>query len=302
MNINISSATSIITDEHFHESIAHGNQSFPFSYYYEDIWFFDFHCIDWHWHHEVEFVTVLSGTAFCLIGDERIELPQGSSIFINSGILHRFEAHESTIIPNIVFSPSVFAPEDSLIYQKYIVPILHSSLSYQIFSPKIPWQNSVTQILSSLYAHQQSASVSELHTVRLLFDIWDILFRHIDLSSSDSVLLSSRRRSARLQVMMKFIQDHFQEDISLEQIAASVSISPSSALAIFQSGIHTSPVAYLIQYRLSCAARLLSTTKNPVSSIAEETGFSSSGYFCRKFKERYHMSPNSYRKQMNALF
>lgn len=41
--------------------------------------------------------------------------------------------------------------------------------------------------------------------------------------------------------------------------------------------------------------------KNPVSSIAEETGFSSSGYFCRKFKERYHMSPNSYRKQMNAL-
>lgn len=206
-----------------------------------------------------------------------------------------------TIIPNIVFSPSVFAPEDSLIYQKYIVPILHSSLSYQIFSPKIPWQNSVTQILSSLYAHQQSASVSELHTVRLLFDIWDILFRHMDLSSSDSVLLSSRRRSARLQVMMKFIQDHFQEDISLEQIAASVSISPSSALAIFQSGIHTSPVAYLIQYRLSCAARLLSTTKNPVSSIAEETGFSSSGYFCRKFKERYHMSPNSYRKQMNAL-
>ena len=108
MNINISSATSIITDENFHESISHGNQSFPFSYYYEDIWSFDFHCIDWHWHHEVEFVTVLSGTAFCLIGDERIELPQGSSIFINSGILHRFEAHESTIIPNIVFSPSVF--------------------------------------------------------------------------------------------------------------------------------------------------------------------------------------------------
>ena len=67
MNINISSATSIITDENFHESISHGNQSFPFSYYYEDIWSFDFHCIDWHWHHEVEFVTVLSGTAFCLI-------------------------------------------------------------------------------------------------------------------------------------------------------------------------------------------------------------------------------------------
>ena len=66
---------------------------------------------------------------------------------------------------------------------------------------------------------------------------------------------------------------------------------------IFQTGIHCSPVAYLIQYRLAQAAEQLYITQKSVSSIAEETGFTSSGYFCRKFRQYYHMSPNEYRKR-----
>ena len=83
----------------------------------------------------------------------------------------------------------------------------------------------------------------------------------------------------------------------LETIAASASISKSGALHIFQTGIHCSPVAYLIQYRLAQAAEQLYITQKSVSSIAEETGFTSSGYFCRKFRQYYHMSPNEYRKK-----
>ena len=104
-------------------------------------------------------------------------------------------------------------------------------------------------------------------------------------------------KQARLQAMMQYIHDHYMEEITLETIAASASISKSGALHIFQSGIHCSPVAYLIQYRLAQAAEQLCTTQKLVSSIAEETGFTSSGYFCRKFRQYYHMSPNEYRKK-----
>lgn len=98
--------------------------------------------------------------------------------------------------------------------------------------------------------------------------------------------------------MMQYIHDHYTEEITLEMIAASASISKSGALHIFQS-IHISPVAYLIQYRLAQAAKLLHTTQKSVASIAEETGFASSGYFCRKFRQHYHMSPNEYRRGCN---
>ena len=57
----------IVTDESLRETIHHGSEEYPFQYYLEDIWLFDFHCIDWHWHPEVEFVFIEKGTAECFI-------------------------------------------------------------------------------------------------------------------------------------------------------------------------------------------------------------------------------------------
>ena len=88
----------ITTDETLRETIQHGSNRYPFAYYPDNIWKYDFHRIDWHWHHELEFLYVAEGTALCLIGTSKIELHQGSGIFINSGVLHRFEAHWHLIL------------------------------------------------------------------------------------------------------------------------------------------------------------------------------------------------------------
>ena len=56
----------ITTDDTLMEMIQHGSGSYPFAYYLEDIWQFDFHRIDWHWHHELEFMVVTEGAAICL--------------------------------------------------------------------------------------------------------------------------------------------------------------------------------------------------------------------------------------------
>ena len=287
----------ITTDETLRETVRHGNSSYPFAYYPEDIWQFDFHRVDWHWHHELEFLFVAKGTAICLVGTNKIELHQGCGLFINSSILHRFEAQGSTFVPNIVFSPTLLAPESSLIYEKYISPVINSSIEYQIFNPHTTWQNHVLQLLSQVLALQETDENNELCTIQLLFKIWDIMTKHIDLASSSSDLYRFNHKQARLQTMMQYIHDHYTEEITLETIAASASISKSGALHIFQSGIQISPVAYLIQYRLAQAAEQLCTTQKSVSSIAEETGFASSGYFCRKFRQHYHMSPNEYRQK-----
>lgn len=287
----------ITTDETLRETVRHGNSSYPFAYYPEDIWQFDFHRVDWHWHHELEFLFVAKGTAICLVGTNKIKLHQGCGLFINSSILHRFETQGSTFVPNIVFSPTLLAPESSLIYEKYISPVINSSIEYQIFNPHTTWQNHVLQLLSQVFALQETDENNELCTIQLLFKIWDIMTKHIDLASSSSDLYRFNHKQARLQTMMQYIHDHYTEEITLETIAASASISKSGALHIFQSGIHISPVAYLIQYRLAQAAEQLCTTQKSVSSIAEETGFASSGYFCRKFRQHYHMSPNEYRQK-----
>lgn len=77
----------IITDESLRETVHHGSEEYPFQYYLEDIWLFDFHCIDWYWHPEVEFVLIEKGTADFLIGSERYVLDAGTGIFINSQVI-----------------------------------------------------------------------------------------------------------------------------------------------------------------------------------------------------------------------
>ena len=46
----------IQTDESMMETIQHGNSEYPFQLYYDDLALFDFHCVEWHWHVEFEFV------------------------------------------------------------------------------------------------------------------------------------------------------------------------------------------------------------------------------------------------------
>ena len=287
----------ITTDDTLRETVQHGNKNYPFAYYLEDIWQFDFHCINWHWHHDLEFIYVAENTALCLVGMDKISLSKGEGLFINSGILHRFEATSSTIIPNIVFSPNLLSHENTLIYEKYIYPIITSTITYQRFSPDVEWQNEILQLLIQIFTLQNSDNPSELQTLQLLLKLWHLLFHHLNLQSYSSSIQHINHQQAMLQTMMQYIHDHYAYRLTLEAIAASASISKSSALHIFQTFIHVPPVAYLIQYRLIQAAEQLCTTEKSISTIANDTGFTSTGYFCRRFRDFYHMTPNDYRRQ-----
>lgn len=289
-----------VTDETLRELLQHGDSSYPFAYYPEDIWQFDFHRIEWHWHHELEFLYAARGDLLCLVGTDRIWLCQGQGIFINSGVLHRYEAQNSTFSPNIVFAPTLLAPENTLIYAKYMRPVINSSISYQILDPQISWQKHTLEILVQIFRHQESEEKSELGTLQFLLQIWEMFVPHCDMISGPLKQQRFDHKQAKLQTMMQYIHDHYAEELTLEMIADSASVSKSGALHIFQSGIQTSPVAYLIRYRLARAAELLYTTRKSVSAIAEETGFASAGYFCRKFRQHYHMSANVYRKMKES--
>ena len=287
----------IRTDETLRETVCHGSDEYPFKYYYEDIWLFDFHCIDWHWHSEVEFVFIEKGTAEFLVGSGRYVLTEGTGIFINSQVIHRFEASESVIIPNIVFSPSLLSAEDSLIYRKYIQPLLDSSVECLIFSPEVPWQKEVLKNLLLVFDVQDTESIGEIKTVELLLKIWETVYKNANISESIPAAKATAHTQAQLQIMMQYIHKNYSEHITLADIAQTVSVSKSSALNIFNKYLRISPVSYLINYRLKRAAKLLASTDSSIYSIASNTGFENVGYFCRSFKELFGVTPSEYRKK-----
>ena len=283
----------ILTDETLRERAAHGSAAFPFQYYLEDVWGFDLHRVDWHWHPEVEFVRVRTGEVRCAVGSERTTLRAGWGLFVNSRAVHRFEADAPALMPNMVFSPALLAPEESLVYRRCIQPVLTRGAPCLAFDPGVEWQARALAQMDEIFALWEGGDPSPLATLRELLALWEGLCGHMALVPVGA----EDGNSARLQVMMQFIHERYAEPITLEDIAASVYVSKSSALQIFRNGIHASPVAYLVQYRLRQAALLLRTTQMGVAAVAAETGFSDAGYFCRRFRDLFGMSPGAYRRE-----
>ena len=285
----------IRTDETIRENVSHGDENYPFQYYFEDIWQFDFHCIDWHWHPELEFVYIEKGTATILVGNNKFMLSPGKGIFINTQVIHRFESSESTLIPNIVFSPLLLASKESLIYQKYIQPLL-STIDYQVFTQEIPWQKEIIDILNSIFLLQKKTASCELQTVRLLLELWQIMFENINAVSFNQKSSSAIKDQARLQIMLQYIHKNYQNNLTLEDLSHLVSLSKSSVLNLFNEYVRMSPIDYVLHYKLKLAAHLLDTTENTISYIAGSTGFNNVGFFCRKFKEVFKLTSSQYRK------
>lgn len=296
MNYN-TTYNKILTDENMMETIQHGSKEYPFHFYYDNLELFDFHCIEWHWHTEFEFVYVETGTVYFGISDKQFALSEGQGVFINSKILHRYFSQEKAIVPNFVLMPVFLAPQDSLIYQKYVLPIMSSPMDYQIFSSDIPWQAQVLSLMREMMAAQEKASDVELVNSYLIQKIWHILYQNMDVEHMGKKENYSASSQARLQLMMQYIHQKFAYNISLSDIADQAKVSKSTALNLFQRYLGISPVTYLINYRLQEAAKLLASTEKKVTVISKDTGFDSVDYFCKAFKKYYKLTPTEYRKK-----
>lgn len=296
MNYN-TTYNKILTDENMMETIQHGSKEYPFHFYYDNLELFDFHCIEWHWHTEFEFVYVETGTVYFGISDKQFALSEGQGVFINSKILHRYFSQEKAIVPNFVLMPVFLAPQDSLIYQKYVLPIMSSPMDYQIFSSDIPWQAQVLSLMREMMAAQEKASDVELVNSYLIQKIWHILYQNTDVEHMGKKENYSASSQARLQLMMQYIHQDFAYNISLSNIADQAKVSKSTALNLFQRYLGISPVTYLINYRLQEAAKLLASTEKKVTVISKDTGFDSVDYFCKAFKKYYKLTPTEYRKK-----
>lgn len=300
MNIN-TNYTKILTDENLMETVQHGNSSYPFQFYYEDLSVFDFNCIEWHWHTELEFIYIESGTVTFWIGEDQFKLSEGDGIFINTKVLHRLYSPSKALIPNFVFMPSFIAACDSFIYQKYILPVISSSLSFLIFHKEVCWQARALTVMQQIISAQDSAASKELITVSLLQNLWREIFENADIPSPEEHKDHSSSSQARLQLMMQFIHLNYSQNISLDDIAREAMVSKSTALNLFRKYLHITPVNYLINYRLKQASQLLSKTEKKIHLISSETGFHNVEYFCKIFKKRYNFTPTEYREQKHFL-
>ena len=99
----------------------------------------------------------------------------------------------------------------------------------------------------------------------------------------------------RVQVLLDYIHTHYNDKITIEELARTASISKTEVLRSFKIIVGMSPINYLNSYRLQRAAHMLIDTNKSIQEIAEDCGFNDNSYFSKLFKKKYSITPHDYR-------
>jgi transcriptional regulator GlxA family with amidase domain len=92
----------------------------------------------------------------------------------------------------------------------------------------------------------------------------------------------------------------FADAVGVDDMAEAAAMSKYHFIRRFSDAFDITPYQYLLRVRLEHARSRLETTRDPVSAICGESGFSSLGSFSWAFKQRYGHSPSAYRRTVGA--
>lgn len=107
----------------------------------------------------------------------------------------------------------------------------------------------------------------------------------------------SANRKYVVEQIMNYIEDHYSEKISLDQIAENMYLSPFYISRIFKSETGNAPIRYLINIRLEKARELLEGGyEGSIQEVAAQVGYDDAYHFSKLFKKRYGISPSQARR------
>ena len=280
------------------ELIEHGSALCPAACYYDNLAEED---VPWHWHEELELILVSEGESVVAAGTEKYIIKEGNGIFINSGILHAAWKHTEGAcrFHSIVFHPRlVGGSADSVFWQNYLRPLMEDgTLSGVYLDRDTEWQREILTFLE----HAWQSDVAEQPGYE--FEVRENLSRIVSClvlrKPAPGKTLSEKclREEGRMKLMLQYIQEHCEEEVTVTGIAESASVSISECLRCFHNTIGVPPIKYVLQYRLQMAAGLLAETDRKIADIGMQCGFQDLSYFARMFRRLKGCTPSEYRKR-----
>lgn len=109
--------------------------------------------------------------------------------------------------------------------------------------------------------------------------------------------LSGQRLDRRLHRAQEFIEAHFTQDISLDEICRASGCSATQLTDLFRRCLNQTPYSYVIDRRLAEAMRLLRRNDEPLALLALSCGFADQQHMTRLFRARLGSTPSVYRRE-----
>lgn len=263
--------------------------------------FFDYECFPtpWHYHPEFELVLVISSSGTRYIGTHVTEFSENDLCFIGSNVPHTYKNFEKfyqkenceraqSIV--IHFTEESFGGCLDLPELKHISQFLKDNKNAYQFTGTD--RDKIAEILKNMERH------NEVFRWYSLIEILDIMAKSsgkINLLSNDTETINTVE-SARLHKVFEYIKNNYYKEIKLADLANMVHMTETSFSRFFIQRTRKSFTEYLIEFRLTKAAKLLLETEENVETIAQNCGFFNISNFNRHFKKINNVTPTQYRK------
>ncbi len=282
------------------EHAKHGTTGFPAGFYDCQVPR-DFQDMPFHWHEELEFTMVRSGSLQYSIDLASMNVREGDLLLIPPDTLH--SAHQledqSAATDSVVFHLNLagLSAKDACA-ERYIRPLGEGELPLPtVVRPEDPFYQELQTCFQRMWAcRHPDAPYRELmfrgEAVRLVLLLWQMSGR----TGEHPPRRMMHPYEEKLKLVLAYMQEHYTESITVKQLADLCGFSQVHFMNVFKEAIGSTCIQYLIEYRLALAAADLQETNRSVMQIAMDNGFQNISYFNRTFKKKYHVTPLAYRK------
>lgn len=221
-----------------------------------------------------------SGTGTLEYEGKTYVLSPGNGAFIDCQKPHYYEATEDWVVGVFHFT----GPLSSYLYLEFAES---GKIVFQETAAK-DFQRYLEQILITYNTPDLHRELKAAHQIETL------LLHLLSANTENSVSGSNMPDSVRQAV--KYLEDHFEESISLDELASLINVNKFYLSKEFKKYTGFSPYDYLIHQRINYAKFLLKTTDLPAVKIAHQVGIHDINNFYYLFDKKVGMTPIQYRR------
>lgn len=276
----------------FSENKQRGTFDFPFEFYHITS-AHPRYIMSYHWHVEYEIIRILEGSLHITLDEKDFIANPGDIVFVNSGILHSGEPADC-VYQCIVFDMNAFIKHNPRC-GGYIQQIIdHSAFVYHHFTEK---NQQVHQVIWNVFkAMEEHKGGYELIVYGELYHFFGIVFSEEFYFSESPKDRRDYKKISQLKKVLDFMEANYASPVTLEQLSASVNMSPKYFCRFFYQMTHRTPIDYLNYHRIEHASYQLATTDISVTEAAYNCGFNDLSYFIKTYKKYKGTTPGKTKK------
>lgn len=280
------------------EDTKHGETFFPVQKYLTRL-IPEYPVVTTHWHNEAELTLITNGSGLYQIDLVDYEVKKGDILFIPPLLLHSvsLKNDKELLSETFVFHMNFLGGNSTDICStRYLTPITNQEISMPyLITPKHPAYTSLQEIFSQITSfYDETITGYELALKSLFLQVIFLLLPYSEKKATSDPGTSSEK----LKQVLDYIELHYEEPISVSELARLCYFSDSHFMRFFKKHMNMTCVEYVNNLRLEKAVELFEQGNSSILDVSLSVGFHNLSYFHQAFKKKYNMTPLSFMKQL----